>query len=455
LTSLNVSGCTSLRDLYCHYNQLTSLDVSGCTSLQELYCQYNQLTSLNVSGLTSLQDLYCQNNQLTSLNVSGLTSLQNLYCNNNQLASLNVSGLTSLQTLHCGNNQLTSLNVSGCTSLQNLYCNNNQLASLNVSGLTSLQNLYCNNNQLTSLNVSGCTGLQDLYCFNNQLNDIELDNISTQIPDRTGGSPGRLYCWSNIGSETCDPTIATAKNWQVLITEPVSGGGSSSGSGSGSGSGDNGVGLTIIGEFLNGKYYINGVATTLNENGNGVWRGRRYLNGILRSDGGYTNGIIGRGPNSILAQIVQNSGSNIEVNLYDTVKVKFTEILIAGLSVGIGESSLEKLAIVPQYNENNLILASKIDAPTQGISGPIELTFYIPENFSQDVFNRCKIYHVKTDNTVEELSRVSSNLATREIVVSVNSFSDFVIMDNPPAATSALIKIQGKTKFFGNVKFVS
>jgi len=172
LTSLDVSGCSALTTLWCHNNQLTSLDVSGCSALTTLWCHNNQLTSLDVSGCSALNYLRCENNQLTSLDVSGCSALTSLHCYGNQLTSLDVSCYSALTSLHCYNNQLTFLIASGCTALETLNCDNNQLISLIVSGCTALENLSCNNNQLTSLYVSGCTALEKLYCNNNNITSV-------------------------------------------------------------------------------------------------------------------------------------------------------------------------------------------------------------------------------------------------------------------------------------------
>ena len=173
ITSLDVSGLTSLTNLRCQYNSLTSLDVSGLTSLTALTCDSNSLTSLDVSGATSLNALFVRNCHLTSLDVSGLTSLSLLYCYSNNLTSLDVSGLTSLTYLYCFNNSLTGLDVSGLTSLNALYCYNNSLTGLlDVSGATSLARLRCENNSLTSLDVSGITTLDEMDCQNNSLTSI-------------------------------------------------------------------------------------------------------------------------------------------------------------------------------------------------------------------------------------------------------------------------------------------
>ena len=72
LTTIDLSNCTNLQDLYYGYpdfGQLVSLNVSGCTNLQTLNCEswwFGQLISLNVSGCKNLQVLHCMSNHITS-----------------------------------------------------------------------------------------------------------------------------------------------------------------------------------------------------------------------------------------------------------------------------------------------------------------------------------------------------------------------------------------------------
>ena len=264
LTSLDVSGCTTLAELDCNNNQLTSLDVSGCTALTELSCRNNQLTSLNASGCTALTELFCNDNQLTSLDVSKDIALTILSCNGNQLtrldlsgcialteldcsdnpltslnlsnckslkeftwnktklASLDLSGCTALTTLDCSENQLTSVDVSGCISLTKLDCNNNQLTSLDVSGCTVLTELRCSNNQLSSLDVSKNTALTKLSCYGNQINGETMTKLVNSLPDRKGMSSGTLgvvdYSSKKKDKNLCgfaDVATASEKNWAV------------------------------------------------------------------------------------------------------------------------------------------------------------------------------------------------------------------------------------------------
>jgi len=58
--------------LFCNDNELTSLDLSKCAKLKELWCSDNQLTSLDVSQNTQLKTLHCNDNQLTSTSLNFL-----------------------------------------------------------------------------------------------------------------------------------------------------------------------------------------------------------------------------------------------------------------------------------------------------------------------------------------------------------------------------------------------
>ena len=84
LTSLQgIEWFTSLRILFCDYNQLTNLDVSNNTELTDLDCSSNQLTNLDVSNNTELTSLSCSSNQLTNLDVSNNMELISLSCDDN------------------------------------------------------------------------------------------------------------------------------------------------------------------------------------------------------------------------------------------------------------------------------------------------------------------------------------------------------------------------------------
>ena len=94
-----------------------------------------------------MQYLKCINNDLTSLNLSGCTALRQLECQGNRLLNLNVKGCNSLETVNCYNNELINLDLSGCSALVGLGCGNNALRNLDLSGCPALQELRCGENQ--------------------------------------------------------------------------------------------------------------------------------------------------------------------------------------------------------------------------------------------------------------------------------------------------------------------
>jgi len=154
-----------LTRLYVHNNQLTTLDVSGATSLVGLYAYKNQLTTLDVSKNTALTDLDASGNQLTTLDVSKNTALTDLEVENNQLTTLDVSKNTKLKNLVVFHNELTTLDVSKNTALTDLYVSSNKLTTLDVSKNTALIYLDVNDNKLSTIYAK----LNDTFSINKSL----------------------------------------------------------------------------------------------------------------------------------------------------------------------------------------------------------------------------------------------------------------------------------------------
>ena len=139
-------------------------------------------------------------------------NIKMLFCDDNQLKTLEVSKNTALENLSCSNNQLESLDLSGCTALLYLHCAyNHQLESLDVSGCTELSSLFCRGNQLESLDVSGCTALLFFQCYGNLLTSAALDTLFGTLDSPNG----IIYIGNNPGTDTCNQSIATAKEWSV------------------------------------------------------------------------------------------------------------------------------------------------------------------------------------------------------------------------------------------------
>lgn len=181
LTSIDVSKCTNLQELYVPDNKLTTLDVTNCPKLTLLSFYSNNIASIDLSKNTALQKLYAFNNtQLTSLDLSNNTNLTYLSVYSNNMSVLDVSKLTKLITLMCFKNKLTTLDLSNNTALQELSCYNNQLTNLDLSKNTALIRLDCHSNKLESLTINPAddTKMDFISVYDNALSHIDLSNFT-------------------------------------------------------------------------------------------------------------------------------------------------------------------------------------------------------------------------------------------------------------------------------------
>ena len=139
-----VSEMPKLNQFPYDYNYtLTSQTITIRGDVTELAGAGNQLTSLDVSGCTTLAELDCQDNRLTSLNVSGCTALTKLDCSRNPLSSLDLLQNSTLTELDCSWNKLESLDLSACTRLESLSCYRNKIRGNAVAQLVeSLPDRY-------------------------------------------------------------------------------------------------------------------------------------------------------------------------------------------------------------------------------------------------------------------------------------------------------------------------
>ena len=195
--TVNGSGVTYLKSLNCSNSQLITLTLNGLSNLASLNCSNNKLTTLNLSNLANLEYLDFGRNKITTLNLSSTPNLKHLDVNNNKLASLDVSGLSNLEYLDCSNNastdiignQITSLAIAGLTKLKYLDCSNylfdgvlgaagNIITSLDVNNLVELEQLKLSKNRLATLVVNGLTNLTNLDCSYNLLTSLDLIGLT-------------------------------------------------------------------------------------------------------------------------------------------------------------------------------------------------------------------------------------------------------------------------------------
>ena len=213
-----VNNNPNLKGLYCWRNNLTNFVVSGCTSLTELKCYYNDnLTKIGgLADCTELTYLDCEDCSISDLSaVSSLSKLETLLARNNRLSGtfdvsnysylkkLRVSGNTQLTELDCYSCDLNSLDVSGCTGLTKLKCyyNADLAAIVGLANCTALTYLDCEDCAITELpGVENMSNLQTLWCRNNQLTILFANYLSKLKNLRASGNTNL----TQLQSRHCD-----------------------------------------------------------------------------------------------------------------------------------------------------------------------------------------------------------------------------------------------------------
>lgn len=226
LNSLNVSHCklqelpldkkSKLTYLWAQGNQLSSIDLSGCSSLQNIDISQNQLagtvtlsasianadlsdnklTEVVLAPGSQIMDLSIRNNQLSSFSVSEAPHLRMLDLFKNQLTAVSLQGkLQELVALNLGKNQISDIDLAQCTALRGLTLSYNpmkkvdlapckeltaisihhtSLTELDLSHTVKLKNIEAMNGKLTSIDLSPCLELIEVWLSQNSLADVNL-----------------------------------------------------------------------------------------------------------------------------------------------------------------------------------------------------------------------------------------------------------------------------------------
>ena len=183
-------------------------------------------SNLKIEIAGSIGRFSCDTMGLTSLDVSHCPELYNIYCPGNDLTELDISKNTKLVRLRCANNILSSLDVSKNLNLERLDCFDNKLTSLDVSKNTKLDYVRCYGNQLESLLIcsSVADGYEVLSCFKNKLDEAAMTALIEALPTAQQ-SNAKVFLYDNSDSNELNKltdahiAAAKAKGYTVSIRE--------------------------------------------------------------------------------------------------------------------------------------------------------------------------------------------------------------------------------------------
>ncbi|MCR5203572.1 MAG: hypothetical protein K6E47_00775 [Lachnospiraceae bacterium] len=154
-----------------------TLDISGCTSVENVYATNGGLNGINVTGCTSLKNLKLITCCIESLDLSTNTNLITLCCAEGLLSALDISNCKELTYIDCQDNNLGFIDFGENTKLTYLNCSHNGMFDLDLTCNTALKTLLCDYCGLEWLRIDNCKDLEILSCGYNHLdiNDIQFD----------------------------------------------------------------------------------------------------------------------------------------------------------------------------------------------------------------------------------------------------------------------------------------
>lgn len=93
---------------------------------------------------------------------------------------------------------------------------------VDLSKMTKLERLIASGNKLETIDLSGAKSLKYIELIGNQLTAETINKLLSDLPDRTGKSPGQLFIADNPGSGSGKYSIARSKNWRVDARNSIS-----------------------------------------------------------------------------------------------------------------------------------------------------------------------------------------------------------------------------------------
>ena len=172
-----LTGCSKLTYLELTDNGIEEIDLSDCANLEVLRMTWNSLKSIDVTKCPKLTHLYVRKNlELAGvLDLSECPNLQEVWCGESQLQGVDLSNEhNALETIICYDSRIESLDLSTCPNLRKLEAHSMALTEIDVTGCSQLEHLWLKFNAITELDLTGCPMLNEVQIGYNQISKLDL-----------------------------------------------------------------------------------------------------------------------------------------------------------------------------------------------------------------------------------------------------------------------------------------
>ena len=180
LTSINLSNCClnnfypvslpALRTLILSNNRLMTAGTDNPFVLGD----YPELTSLALSN----------NKSVSTLDVTKCTKLEELFINGCNFEIIDVSQAPALRTLNVADNKIRSLDLGNNTAISTLNISGNPISTLDVSKLPSIASLNISNTQISRVDLMEAYFLKNFNASNTLLEFVDLNGLQANRVER-------------------------------------------------------------------------------------------------------------------------------------------------------------------------------------------------------------------------------------------------------------------------------
>lgn len=234
-TSLDLTKCAALKNLWISNDNLETLITAGAANLQKMEIKSGALAHADVSQNAKLEKLVLQCPRLAELNVDENRALSWLEICSDQLAAVRVENNTELTYLSVMAGNLRMLDVGENLKLTSLTADSDKLEALDVGNNKELRYLHVGSGLIIDLNLKTNVKLDELSLRCRKLSSLSLFSekelhyltvektplMPLQLPKLTGLY--RLYIYGNTGlKKLVLPELPKLADFRIIDTKKLS-----------------------------------------------------------------------------------------------------------------------------------------------------------------------------------------------------------------------------------------
>jgi surface protein len=257
----NTTAVTNMSSMFNGCNSLQSVPLFNTTAVTNMSSMFNGCNSLqsvplfNTAAVTNMSSMFVQCFSLQSVplfNTAAVTNMSSMFVQCFSLQSVplfNTAAVTNMLAMFQSCSSLQSVplfNTAAVTSMGSMFVQCFSLQSVplfNTAAVTSMAGMFsfCNSLQsvpaLSTASITTTSGTDFAANFANATNSLDrcqmvfartvgfancqlsataLDEIFTNLIDRSATTQASITITGNYGAATANTAIATAKNWQVI-----------------------------------------------------------------------------------------------------------------------------------------------------------------------------------------------------------------------------------------------